>query len=148
MWLAFFGLQYLTFVIFLYVFRRKYHFEMLWDSVIWLIKTRQFMMAGLFVFVLAPYFFANRVLMTLEDWLIPELRRIETEYTTKPNKIILIVGFPRSGTTNVHKSLNSRPHALNGTVFDLIFPSLILKFLFWPIASSVNSIAFKLIHPV
>jgi hypothetical protein len=48
----------------------------------------------------------NRTMVMVEDYLFPSLRRIEEEYFNKPNKIVFILGHPRSGTTNIHKAVS------------------------------------------
>ena len=108
-----------------------------------LIKEREyskfiiFMILG--IFIQAP----NRFLMMIEDIIFPGLKVIEADFFTKPNKVVFVTGHARSGTTNIHKSLSSLEGVITGKFFDLIFPSLILKYLFSPLISIVNKIFFN-----
>ena len=63
---------------------------------------------------------------------------------TDSKKVVFILGHQRSSTTNMHKALSS-PIDLTqtGTFFDLVFPSLILKYCFGPLIGLVDRIFFK-----
>lgn len=63
----------------------------------------------------------NRFFMKIEDIFIPQLKK------TPLDNVVFILGHPRSGTTNLQKSLKQHPSCIAGDMFDLIFPSLILK---------------------
>jgi len=85
----------------------------------------------------------NRFLMAIEDILFPGIDEYAKEVFTQPNKLVFILGHQRSGTTNVHKALSSINGVTTGTQFDLIFPSLILKYVFSHLASGVNWLFFR-----
>ena len=108
-----------------------------------LIKEREYKRFIIFIilgiFIHAP----NRFLMMIEDIIFPGLKVIEADFFTKPNKVVFVTGHARSGTTNIHKSLSSLEGVITGKFFDLIFPSLILKYLFSPLISIVNKLFFN-----
>ena len=91
------------------------------------------------IFISAP----NRFFMMIEDIIFPRLKVIEKDFFTKPNKVVFVTGHARSGTTNIHKSLSSLEGVITGKYFDLLFPSLILKYLFSPLIAIVNKIFFN-----
>lgn len=86
---------------------------------------------------------SNRLLMVLEDFLFPDLLKIADEFFTQPNKLVFVTGHQRSGTTNVHKALSSLEGVTTGTMFDLAFPSLIMKYMFGGMTYFVNIIFFR-----
>ena len=47
-------------------------------------------------------FVLNRALIVIEDYLFPHLLQMEVNLFNKPNdNVVMIIGHPRSGTTNV-----------------------------------------------
>ena len=74
----------------------------------------------------------NRICIVIEDWLFPILHQIEHDLFSTPNRVIFILGHGRSGTTNVHKALSSLDGVATGTFYDMLMPSLMLKFVFAP----------------
>lgn len=52
-----------------------------------------------------------------------------------------MIGHGRSGTTNVQKALGIKGTC--GTYYDLVFPSLTLKYLFWPLKYFVHDFVFR-----
>lgn len=81
--------------------------------------------AGLMLLCVLCLFSAlNGLLMALEDLLVPGLASLPLE------RVIFILGHHRSGTTNLHKALRPHPNLRTGTMFDALFPSLVLKRLF------------------
>ena len=108
-----------------------------------LIKEREYKRFIIFI-ILGIFFNApNRFFMMIEDIIFPGLKVIEADFFTKPNTVVFVTGHARSGTTNIHKSLSSLEGVITGTFFDLIFPSLILKYLFSPLIAIVNKIFFN-----
>jgi hypothetical protein len=81
--------------------------------------------------------------MWIEDFIFPSLEEIEKEFFTKPNRLVLVLGHPRSGTTNVQKSLCSLPNSINGTQFDLMAPSLLMKYAVTPLRRVVNWLFYR-----
>lgn len=69
----------------------------------------------------------NHLLIAVEDILLPEISSIGFE------KVVFILGHPRSGTTYLHKALHGAPEVHTSSHYDLWFPSLILKVLGRPL---------------
>lgn len=65
--------------------------------------------------------YINRFFMMLEDFFMPQLQKIPMD------RVVFILGHPRSGTTNLQNALNTHPTCTSGDMIDLIFPSLILN---------------------
>lgn len=76
------------------------------------------------LFVLCCNAGLNAVLMWFEDLVIPGLATLPLD------RVVFILGHHRSGTTNLHKTLRHHPELRVGTMFDVLFPSLLLKRLF------------------
>lgn len=74
---------------------------------------------------------------------LPGLARIEQEFFNQPNRLVFVCGHPRSGTTNLQKSLVSRPHVVHGHMIDFLLTPLALKYLLFPVARIFNTIFFK-----
>jgi hypothetical protein len=51
----------------------------------------------------------NLTLMRIEDYLFPSLTQIQSDFFDKPNKVVFVIGHPRSATTAIHTSLLSLP---------------------------------------
>ena len=81
--------------------------------------------------------------MHVEDLLFPKIAQVTRDFFEKPGKVVLILGHPRSATTNLQKSMMSAPYTTGGNQYDLVFPSLILKYLCWPFRGLVNWYFFK-----
>ncbi len=70
---------------------------------------------------------SNRFLMWVEDLLVPGLASLPVD------NVVFLLGHQRSGTTSLQKSLWDVGTNQGATNFDLLFPSLILKVLMWPL---------------
>lgn len=116
------------------------------DGLLVLIKRRKFGAALSFV-LFSMWIPGNRLLMAVEDVIFPELKDVGEEYFTKRNKLVFITGHQRSGTTNVHKAVSSLKGVNTGTQLDGATPSLIMKYLTYPLVQLIDLIFFKvLIH--
>ncbi len=89
-----------------------------------LLLTRRDLGGAALLVVLVGVALVNRVLMWLEDRLVPGLATVPLD------RIVFLLGHHRSGTTNLHKALRQHPDARCGTMYDVLFPSLVLKRLF------------------
>jgi hypothetical protein len=92
---------------------------------------------------LAHLSFVNRLFIVIEDFLFPSLKQVEHDLFNTPNRVIFIIGHYRSGTTNLHKALSSLDGVATGRVFDLVMPSLILKYISYPIVGLLDFLVFK-----
>ena len=79
----------------------------------------------------------------IEDWIFPSLKDIEREFFTQPNKLVFITGHARSGTTNLHHALSAIEGVTTGIMFDLMFPSLILKYINTPLKLLLDKFVLK-----
>jgi len=86
--------------------------------------------------------FVNQTLMALEDVVFRDLAL--TDFSSESGKLVFILGHQRSGTTNVHKAVSSLQGCTTGTLFDLLFPSLLLKYTLRPMAGLLNRIYLKI----
>jgi hypothetical protein len=93
--------------------------------------------------VISPLSFVNRFFICLEDWLVPSLKQIEHDLVNTPNRVIFVFGHPRSGTTNIHKGLSSLAGVATGHYYDILMPSLTLKYLCYPIVALLNKVFFS-----
>ena len=73
-----------------------------------------------------------------------EFKKIEEEFFERPNRVVFICGHPRSGTTNLQKSMVSRPHTIYGQMKDWLLYPVIFKYLFYPIAPILDYLFFRL----
>lgn len=71
----------------------------------------------------------NHFLIAVEDILFPAIASIGFE------KVVFILGHPRSGTTYLHKALHGVPGVHTSSHYDLWFASLILKIVGRPLVS-------------
>ena len=119
------------------------HTETWWMAFFHLIKTGQLLWLCIHLLV-TPWAILNRTLIVLEEFLVPKLQRIDFEFFQTPNKLVFVLGHPRSGTTNTQKSLSSINDCIWETYFDVVFPSLTLKYLFYPLFQIFNYLLFSL----
>lgn len=77
---------------------------------------------GILIFFLIFIFASlNHFLIAVEDILLPRISSIRFE------KVVFILGHPRSGTTYLHKALHGAPGVETSSLYDLWFASIILK---------------------
>jgi hypothetical protein len=87
--------------------------------------------------------FLNRLFIVIEDFLFPSLKQVEHDLFNTPNRLVLIIGHGRSGTTNLHKGLSSLEGVATGHNYDFLMPSLILKYVFYPFVGVLDYVLFK-----
>lgn len=80
----------------------------------------------------------NRVLIKIEDWIFPGLTYLEQQIGKPTFNSVMVIGHPRSATTNVHENLTSLSTADSATNLDFVFPSLILKMIACPVIGFVD----------
>jgi len=68
--------------------------------------------------------------MMLDDLVFPSLKEMERQLTNGDDRIVFILGMPRSGTTSTHDAITSHEECTSGISLDVVFPSLLTKFLF------------------
>ena len=113
-----------------------------WRSLVNILSQGKYNTLPLFI-GLVPLGVLNKFFMNLEDIFLPSLNRLTHDFFEKPGKVVLVLGHPRSGTTNLQKSLMSLDFTTGGNQYDLVFPSLTLKYLCWPLRRAVNWFFFR-----
>jgi hypothetical protein len=93
--------------------------------------------------LISHFSFMNRFFIIIEDFLFPSLKQVEHDLFNTPNRLVLIIGHGRSGTTNLHKGLSSLEGVATGHNYDFLMPSLILKYVFYPFAGVLDYVLFK-----
>lgn len=78
-------------------------------------------------FLLSAFSGANHLLMPIEYSVLPGLRKARFDNLT------FILGHQRSGTTHLHKAVNHSLQADHSSMFDVVCPSVTVKFLFLPV---------------
>jgi hypothetical protein len=68
----------------------------------------------------------NRFFIVIEDFLFPSLKGHDLLNT--PTRVVFIIGYGRSSTTNLYKGLASQDGVATGHFFEFLMPSLILKY--------------------
>ena len=144
-WIACVSTVYVIVIIALgFMFPKFFNTETVWMCVRILIRERAYVVLAVFtvnsIFAAIP----NKTFARIDQLFFnKEFKKIEEEFFEKPNRMVFICGHPRSGTTNLQKSMVSRPHTIYGQMKDwLLFP-LILKYLFYPIAPVLDYLFFR-----
>ena len=126
-----------------FFFRDYFRTHTIWYCVALMLRKRALGELAIFAITNLVFNVPSRTLYFLEDLLIPRLREIKVEYFENPGKVVFICGHARSGTTNLHKCLTSRPNTVCGIQADIIMSSVVQKYLMSPLIKIFDKVVFK-----
>ena len=144
--MLYYGTVYVIAIIALgFMFPKFFNTETTWMCVRILLRKREYVVLAVFIANFILVNIPNKSFARVEQYLFyNEFKKIEEDFFNQPNRMVFICGHPRSGTTNLQKSLVSRPHTIYGQMKDWLLFSLILKYLFYPVAPVLDYIFFRL----